>query len=480
MHPISPRSPAVSVERLQAFPEGTTFMTYLTIKELNAMFSLSRIHVNCFLRQDDTGRKTSSLPFISHILKSRNPWPMNYLEYRICNAGVKPLGLYTVLSSGGRAKVTEKMDPKTYADYKVQKLHREMRSVFSTITYLDWRRGCREGRGPQTYTFPCVKDQMILLDWRALKGIQKFPQIKKLMLTCQGRDYVFSGNELATLKNIASKACTEHRHKKLQAMTTKIELEQRRLMNHIFASVSHLACTANSKLHELSTELLENLSSYLTMKEVSILYRASPTFASALLKTDAKQEKSALPFICHTLQSLTFLEYRICNTKINPVIYRFDKAGNKVTATGNLNPQVYAMYKMQKLSEERKKLLFSTITHLDWRAACCKEDKNMKTLLSERGKVTLYWKAWKGILKFQNLSTLKLTSYPQSTSATGKAINGPAEDHVFSGTELASLIEVISKACNKNGENKIKAKRERNLLEQKMRELDIPVPNFPF
>lgn len=242
-----------------------------------------------------------------------------------------------------------------------------------------------------------------------------------------------------------------------------------------FPNGSQAISSAGPKwLYDLPEELLMNIASRLTFKELNRLHTVSATLAKSLFKNGyMKHENSFFPFACRVLQSanqrcLTFKEYRICNTRVHQTPYKIMEDGTKVKQSKCIDIPAYAAYKTQKVLRE-KNSLFSSITHLDWREGCCREDnpKN-KTILTPKGSFILYWKALKGLEKF-NVQRLMLRLYPQDQEQSSSNY----KDFAFSGQSLAAIKKIVSEACSEKRSDKIKKKEFKRRLQREVLTLGL-------
>lgn len=182
------------------------------------------------------------------------------------------------------------------------------------------------------------------------------------------------------------------------------------------------AYSSYTGLNSLSKIPLTVMSTYLTMKEIDGLSRVSNALANLILTSgsDTERKRSSFLFFCTVLRlrGMNYMEYLVCNMKVNPPCYKFSIDGEKLKSSKRMNSEEYVNYKVKKLEQERKGALFSSITRLDWRDACRIEEH----ATCEKGTLKGPYKALQALLKFRNLKNLILQNNIKKDTKDNKEI----------------------------------------------------------
>lgn len=234
-----------------------TLCTYLPIKELNRLCIASVTFKKVLFEATETRYIDSSFTFICRILQSRTPvlrkvtiktqeikaGPLTFMEYRICQTQAYPPP-YTWIN-GIRLSKNARMSAAEWEHHKINKLQAEKNGLFfSTFTCLDWRGGCcdpseKDITTPELLT---VKGPVYLYP-KALKGLQKFKNIERLILNYYSeKDHklypcAFKVNSLRDITALVKKICENLWAKKLRFRRQKDALEHISLLEAVAARV---------------------------------------------------------------------------------------------------------------------------------------------------------------------------------------------------------------------------------------------------
>lgn len=204
------------------------------------------------------------------------------------------------------------------------------------------------------------------------------------------------------------------------------------------------------------------VSVYLNSSSMHALIQTCSGISKAILETlEQRKETREFSLIFRVLKSsladgriLSFIEYRFCNAKLHPVAFKFTKEGIKVPLydVNTMELEAYKRYKQQKFLKEQAGLAqtFKSVTQFDWRKGCCKDgDTHRSTaeIQTVKGPIRLYWKALKGIIKFQKIERLMLTTYPK-----GKPVH-----YAFRGESLGAFLKDAVMACAEQHHQKFEA-----------------------